>query len=63
MLAEISFNAAEAIEELKYAKQYFHVDGESFDLAIKALEKQIPKKAIRERAVSQEWPVCGRYYL
>jgi transposase len=29
------------------------------DLAIEALEKQIPKKVIRERATLKECPICG----
>ena len=37
------------MDELDYAKRYFHVDDESFDLAIQALEKQIPLK-IRRRS-------------
>lgn len=33
----------QAVDELDYIKQYFHVDGESLDLGIQALEKQIPR--------------------
>ncbi|HIG0358888.1 TPA: hypothetical protein ACX96Z_000451 [Clostridium sporogenes] len=50
-----------AIEELKYAKTSVSFFGQekSLDLAIKALEKEIPKQVIKIKGVSsQACPIC-----
>ncbi|SCG82718.1 hypothetical protein DW1_1145 [Proteiniborus sp. DW1] len=49
-----------AIEELKYVRQFFHVDEESLDLAIKILENQIAK-IITRKDISESYkcPSCN----
>ncbi|HCL4447124.1 hypothetical protein EJM73_08555 [Clostridium botulinum] len=50
-----------SIEELKYAKTSVSFFGQekSLDLAIKALEKEIPKQVIKIKGVSsQACPIC-----
>ncbi|NFM56643.1 hypothetical protein FDB98_06665 [Clostridium botulinum] len=50
-----------AIEELKYAKTSVNFFGQekSLDLAIKALEKEMPKQVIKIKGVSsQACPIC-----
>ena len=63
-----------AIDVIEYTKTFDEFKGTAqnvaFDMAIKALEKQIPKKPIRkempyseETGFNEEWycPVCGAY--